>query len=68
MFLGVKAEVTEFSIEKEPPFTCKFNLLIPDNPLNDYVELPENLQLLNYSNIIIGVIKGAMASVIIFII
>ena len=35
-----------------------------DNPLNDFVELPENMKSLNYSNILIGVIKGALIMVI----
>lgn len=31
-----------------------------DNPLNDFVELPEGCSKLKYSNIICGVIRGAL--------
>lgn len=34
-----------------------------DNPLNDFVELPEHLQGINYSGIIAGAIRGALAAV-----
>jgi hypothetical protein len=61
MFLGVKAEVTNFQSDKEKG--CSFSLIIADNPLNDFVELPENLSSLHYSNIICGVIRGALSTV-----
>lgn len=61
MFLGVKCEVTNFQSEKEKG--CSFNLVLADNPLNDYVELSENLSSLNYSNMICGVIRGALSTV-----
>ena len=37
--------------------------MINDNPLTDFVELPENLVNLDYSNIICGIIRGALATV-----
>jgi hypothetical protein len=40
MFLGVTAEV-EILPETDKVFT--FNLHFTDNPLNDFVELPEHL-------------------------
>lgn len=61
MFLGVKCEVANFTAEKEKG--CSFSLIMPDNPLNDYVELPENMPALNYSSMICGVIKGALSTV-----
>lgn len=33
---------------------------LEDNPLTDFVELPEQLTDLRYSNLICGVIKGAL--------
>lgn len=64
MFLGVKCEVANFQADKEKG--CTFSLIMPDNPLNDYVELPENLSALNYSNMICGVIRGALSTVSLF--
>ena len=31
-----------------------------DNPLNDYVELTEELKALEYSNLICGIIRGSL--------
>jgi hypothetical protein len=61
MFLGVKCEVSNFITEKDKG--CSFTLVMPDNPLNDYVELPENMSALNYSNMICGIIRGALSTV-----
>ncbi len=62
MFLGVKCEVSNFTVaDKEKG--CSFLLILADNPLNDYVELPEHLSALNYSNMICGVIRGALSTV-----
>jgi len=58
MFLGVTCEVSNY-VEKD---NC-FSLILNDNPLIDYVELPKHLQGLSYSNIICGVIRGALESV-----
>ena len=38
----------------------EFIINFQDNPLNDFVELPENLKGLNYSNILCGVIRGCL--------
>ena len=62
MFLGIKAEVEDFDADKDGRF-CNFCLVIAENPLNDFVELPEHLINLEYSNIICGVIRGALATV-----
>jgi hypothetical protein len=61
MFLGVSAEV---EMLPEQPKGAVFNLHITDNPLNDFVELPEHLQGLSYSAIIAGAIRGALSTVI----
>lgn len=58
MFLGITCEVYNF-VDKE---NC-FSLIMPDNPLVDYVELPKHLSALNYSNIICGVIRGGLEAV-----
>lgn len=58
MFLGVQCEVINY-VEKE---NC-FSLIMSDNPLIDFVELPKNLQGLYYSNLICGVIKGALEAI-----
>eukprot|EP00013_Stygamoeba_regulata_P008169 CAMPEP_0177686786 /NCGR_PEP_ID=MMETSP0447-20121125/33765_1 /TAXON_ID=0 /ORGANISM="Stygamoeba regulata, Strain BSH-02190019" /LENGTH=132 /DNA_ID=CAMNT_0019196953 /DNA_START=178 /DNA_END=576 /DNA_ORIENTATION=- len=56
MFLGVTARVDNWS-EKE------FSLFLDENPLTDFVELPEKYHGLFYSNIIAGVIRGALEMV-----
>ena len=54
MFLGVNVEVANWNEEKT---AC--SLLLPDNPLNENVELPPGQDLL-YSNVLCGVIRGAL--------
>ena len=44
----------------------EFGLIFSENPLNDYVELPDKYKDLWYSNIICGVIKGCLETVIIY--
>ena len=39
------------------------SLILKENPLADFVELPEKHQGLFYSNILCGVIKGALTAV-----
>lgn len=63
MFLGTKCDIEQLQVDEKR--NCSFNLIIYDNPLNDFVELPEHLQNMDYSNIICGVIKGAMATVLV---
>jgi hypothetical protein len=56
MFLGVSATVVGFDQKN-----AEFNLVIEDNPLTDFVELPEKYKAtLNYNNILCGVIRGAL--------
>merc|ERR1712216_179142 len=54
MFLGVSVDVANWNAEKT---AC--SLILYDNPLNDFVELPPDEKLL-YSNILCGVIRGAL--------
>eukprot|EP00931_Biecheleriopsis_adriatica_P059934 TRINITY_DN35945_c0_g1_i1.p1 TRINITY_DN35945_c0_g1~~TRINITY_DN35945_c0_g1_i1.p1 ORF type:complete len:191 (+),score=53.78 TRINITY_DN35945_c0_g1_i1:62-634(+) len=56
MFLGVSAEVVMWNREMT---AC--SLVLPENPLAEYVELPANLtNRLWYSNLICGVIRGCL--------
>lgn len=58
MFLGVTATVTNWDAEGT---TC--SLVLEDNPLVDFVELPDTCQGLHYCNILSGVIRGALEMV-----
>ena len=56
MYLGINCDALVYS-DKE------FGLIFSDNPLNDYVELPERYNSLWYSNIVCGIIRGALESI-----
>ena len=58
MFLGVTPTVSNWS-----PAGDEFSLLMDTNPLTDFVELPEDHSNLNYSNVLCGVIRGALETV-----
>ena len=58
MFLGITPAVTNWS-----PAGDEFSLLIENNPLIDFVELPEGHNRLNYSNILCGALRGALEMV-----
>ena len=55
MFLGVVVEVTNWNNEG-----TAFSLQVYENPLADYVELPPQYSGLVYSNLLCGVIRGAL--------
>ncbi|XP_010274358.1 PREDICTED: trafficking protein particle complex subunit 3-like isoform X2 [Nelumbo nucifera] len=55
MFLGVTASVTNWDADGT---SC--SLVLEDNPLVDFVELPDTCQGLYYCNILSGVIRGAL--------
>lgn len=55
MFLGITANVTKFSNESR-----SFSLVFDENPLAEFTELPENCSDLSYSNLLCGVIRGAL--------
>jgi len=58
MFLGVTAQVVGFDAEKK-----EFSLVLEENPLTDFAELPEQYKGLHYCNVLCGVIRGALAMV-----
>ncbi|KAK9269227.1 hypothetical protein L1049_000997 [Liquidambar formosana] len=58
MFLGVTASVTNWDADGT---SCSF--VLEDNPLVDFVELPDTCQGLYYCNILSGVIRGALEMV-----
>eukprot|EP00762_Andalucia_godoyi_P005986 ANDGO_00035.mRNA.1 Trafficking protein particle complex subunit 3 len=55
MFLGVTGYTRNWSADKQT-----FSLVIDENPLCEFVEIPEHAHGLLYSNIICGVIRGAL--------
>ena len=57
MFLGVAVDVASWNPEKN---AC--SLLLYENPLADFVEIPPNTNLY-YSNVLCGVIRGALEMV-----
>lgn len=58
MFLGVTASVTNWDADGT---SC--SLVLEDNPLVDFVELPDTCQGLYYCNILSGVVRGALEMV-----
>eukprot|EP00811_Abedinium_folium_P007000 NODE_16458_length_993_cov_11.946882.p1 GENE.NODE_16458_length_993_cov_11.946882~~NODE_16458_length_993_cov_11.946882.p1 ORF type:complete len:195 (+),score=77.91 NODE_16458_length_993_cov_11.946882:142-726(+) len=55
MFLGVSAEVVQWNRELT---AC--TLVLPENPFAEFVELPARLSGLQYSNLLCGVLRGAL--------
>lgn len=58
MFLGVPALVGSWSSDRRT-----FSLVFTDNPLAEFTELPEKWGGVWYSNVLCGVIKGALEMV-----
>ncbi|KAK6169988.1 trafficking protein particle complex subunit 3 [Patella vulgata] len=58
MYLGITPVISNWS-----PSGDEFSLLIENNPLIDFVELPDGHNALNYSNLLTGVLKGALEMV-----
>ena len=58
MFLGVSGDVTSWNSDNT---SC--SIILYDNPLIDFVELPPQYAELQYCNILIGVIKGSLEMV-----
>ncbi|GAB4815290.1 hypothetical protein N2152v2_002336 [Parachlorella kessleri] len=58
MFLNVTATVTNWNQDG-----TECSLILEDNPLTDYVELPEQLGNLKYCNLLCGVLRGALEMV-----
>mmetsp|Transcript_26545 Transcript_26545/g.32177 ORF Transcript_26545/g.32177 Transcript_26545/m.32177 type:complete len:191 (+) Transcript_26545:343-915(+) len=58
MFLGINAVVSNWSQD-----STECSLLMDDNPMVDFVELPEQYSSLVYSNMLCGVLRGALEMV-----
>ena len=58
MFLGITPQVTNWSADGK-----ECSLVLDDNPLTVFTELPEHLHGLRYSNLLCGVLRGALAQV-----
>ena len=59
---ALACRATHSLIPRLPPLAPPQQIL-EDNPLTDFVELPEQLQGLRYSNVLCGVIRGALEMV-----
>ncbi len=55
MFLGINADATKWSSDGN-----QFSVEFKGNPLIEFVELPEKFSNLDYSNILCGVLRGAL--------
>jgi hypothetical protein len=55
MFLGVSADVTSWNPDRN-----SFCLVLFENPLTEFVELPPEMTGLVYSNVLCGAIRGAL--------
>mmetsp|Transcript_34466 Transcript_34466/g.97204 ORF Transcript_34466/g.97204 Transcript_34466/m.97204 type:complete len:187 (+) Transcript_34466:186-746(+) len=59
MFLGITARIENWSADEK-----EFSVILDENPLLDYVELPPSIRTsLWYDNVICGVIRGALEMV-----
>ena len=58
MFLGISADVTSWNNTQ-----TSFSLLLYENPLTEFVELPPQYSGLIYSNVLCGAIRGALEMV-----
>lgn len=58
MFLGVTPAVTKWS-----PAADEFSLILDSNPLAEFVELPPGHEKLSYSNVLCGILRGALEMV-----
>jgi hypothetical protein len=55
MFLGITTEVANWSSDGNA-----FSIILNDNPIVDFVELPPQYQDIQYCNVLCGVIRGAL--------
>ena len=58
MYLGITPVVTNWNATGD-----EFSLLLENNPLTEFVELPDGHHNLNYSCLLCGVLKGALEMV-----
>ncbi len=54
MYLGVVPQVANWSVAND-----EFSLVMDQNPMTEFVELPENFTNVKYCNLLCGVIRGA---------
>ncbi|CAB3366214.1 Hypothetical predicted protein [Cloeon dipterum] len=54
MYLGVSPTISNWS-----PSGDEFSLVMDNNPITDFVELPDSHMGLKYSNMLLGVIRGS---------
>ena len=55
MYLNITPTVTNWSLAGD-----EFSLILDNNPLSEFVELPDNHMELNYSNMLCGAVRGAL--------
>ena len=58
MFLGITANINYWSSDEK-----EFSIILDENPLAEFVELPDKFNGLYYSNLLCGVIRGALEMV-----
>lgn len=59
VFLNITPQVANWSVNRD-----QFSLILDHNPLSEFVELPQNaMRSLWYSNLLTGVLKGALEMV-----
>lgn len=58
MYLGINPSISNWS-----PSADEFSIILDSNPLTEYVELPDSLSNLKYSNMFGGIIRGALEMV-----
>jgi len=58
MYLNVTSNIDNWS-----PANDEFSVILYNNPLTEFVELPDSLQNMSYLNILPGVIRGALEMV-----
>ena len=60
MFLGISPSVANWSSDNS-----EFSLIFEENPLSEFVELPDEtaMSALWYSNILVGILRGALEMV-----
>mmetsp|Transcript_7783 Transcript_7783/g.14140 ORF Transcript_7783/g.14140 Transcript_7783/m.14140 type:complete len:193 (-) Transcript_7783:1074-1652(-) len=60
MYLNISASVENWNEQK-----TSFHLVFDENPLAEFVELPSNYRELSFSNMLCGVIRGALEMILI---
>ena len=58
MFLGISPVITNWSAASD-----EFSLILDNNPMAEFAELPEGHEGLLFSNILCGVLRGALEMV-----